>query len=459
MTPENTKTLKKENVKENKMGIMPVKKLVITMSLPMMFSMLVQALYNIVDSIFVSRISERALSAVTLAYPMQNLMIAVATGTAVGINALLSKSLGEKNFDKANDTANNGILTTILSYLLFVLIGIFLVPVFISSQTSDKIIVDYGISYTKVCCFGSLALFCQVTFERLLQSTGRTVFSMISQITGAVINIIFDPILIFGLLGFPKLGVTGAAIATVFGQLCASLTALFLNVKYNKDIKIGLKRVFNINDEVIKKIYSVGIPSILMVSIGSIMTYFMNRILGTFSSTATAVFGVYFKLQSFFFMPVFGLNNGIIPVLAYNLGAKRKDRIKETLKFALLLAFIMMLTGTLCFELLPDKLLTLFNAGEKMIKIGVPAMRIIALHFPIAAVSIILISTFQAFSKSMYSLVVSVCRQLVVLIPVAYFLAKTGVLNNVWWCFVCAEVMSVSVSIFFFKKIYKEFIK
>ena len=441
---------------ENKMGVMPVKKLIISMSLPMMISMLVQAMYNIVDSVFVSMLSEEALTAVTLAFPIQNLMIAVGSGTGVGINALLSRSLGEKNFDRADDAANNGIALAIISYILFILIGLAVVKPFISSQTSNPLIREYGITYTSIVCFLSIGVFFQITFERLLQATGRTLYSMVSQITGAVINVIMDPILIFGLAGFPKLGIAGAASATIFGQIVASCIGLYLNRKYNSDIRLSLKSVLHPKAIVIKQIYFVGVPSILMMSIGSIMTYMMNRILEAFSSTAVAVFGAYFKLQSFVFMPVFGLNNGLIPVMAYNLGAAKEQRIREALRFSLVVAVCIMSAGAVLFELIPAQLLAIFSASDSMIAIGVPALRTIALCFPFAAVAIILGSVFQAFSCSIYSLIVSMCRQLVVLIPAAWLLAQTGRVENVWWAFLLAEFMSLVVTLIFFRRVWRK---
>lgn len=450
--------------KENKMGSMPVKKLIINMSVPMMISMLFQALYNIVDSLFVSRISQEALTAISIAFPMQNLMIAFASGTGVGINALLSRSLGEKNYKKADQSANTGLFLIFLTYILFIFIGLFVAGPFIGSQTNNPVIKDYAVTYTKICCLLSIGLFMQVTLERLLQSTGLTMFSMASQITGAIINIIFDPIMIFGLFGFPKLGIAGAAYATIFGQTVASLVGLTLNIKKNKDIHLSLKEIFSPAAEVVKKIYIVAVPSILMMSIGSIMTFMMNKILGSFdpaalADTAQAVFGSYFKLQSFFFMPVFGLNNGIIPVLAYNLGARKKDRITGSLKFAVKLAVAIMLIGMLCFEFIPATLLRIFDASDYMIQIGQPALRIIAFHFPLAAISIVLGSVFQAFSKSFYSLIVSVMRQLVVLIPAAWLLSKTGNVANVWWSFPIAEIISLTVTILCFKHISKTVIE
>ena len=453
---DNELELQNEKPQENKMGTMPVKKLIVSMSLPMMISMLVQALYNIVDSIFVSRISEEALTAVTLAFPMQTLMFAVASGTAVGINALLSRSLGEKNFDKADEAANTGILLEFFSYIVFFIVGLTVAKPFITSQTDNVTIQEYGTTYTVICCCVSLGVFMQMTFERLLQSTGRTFHSMISQITGAVINMIFDPILIFGYLGFPKMGIAGAAVATVFGQITASCLGIYMNIKFNKDIRLSFKKILKPKAEVVKTIYAVGVPSILMISIGSVMTYSMNKILGKFSDTATAVFGSYFKLQSFFFMPVFGVNNGIIPILAYNLGAGKKDRIHESLRFALKLVICIMIVGTIVFELIPGLLLKVFDASDNMLNIGIPALRIIAIHFPIAACSIVLGSVFQAFSQSIYSLIVSICRQLLVLIPVAWLLSLTGNVNNVWWSFLVAEVVSLAITLICFRKVNRE---
>ena len=443
--------------KENKMGVMPVKQLIISMSLPMMISMLVQALYNVVDSIFVSRISSTdsfALSAVTLAFPMQNLMIALGSGTGVGINALLSRSLGEKNFENSDSAANTGLLLTAFNYLIFLIIGIFFARPFINMQETNPVIREYGTQYLTIICVLSFAVFFQITFERLLQSTGKTIYSMISQATGAIINIIFDPLLIFGIGPFPALGVAGAAYATVFGQLVGCSIGLFCNLKFNNEINLSFKKIFKPSSHIVKEIYYVGIPSILMMSIGSVMTFLMNLILGAFSSVAVAVFGVYFKLQSFFFMPVFGLNNGLIPVLAYNYGARNKDRIKEALKFAMILAVSIMIVGTICFLTIPETLLSFFNADAEMVGIGIPALRIISLSFPLAGFCIAMGSIFQAFSKSFYSLIVSIGRQLVVLIPAAWLLAQTGVLANVWWAFPIAEIASLCLSTFFFKKLY-----
>jgi len=452
--------------RENKMGVMPVKQLIISMALPMMISMLVQALYNVVDSIFVARLGQDALSAVTYAFPLQNLMIAVGSGTGVGMNALLSRSLGEKRFDRSDAAANMGVFLTFCSFIAFLLFSIFGSHWALSVQLKSSAdtaaaaeIIKNGHAYLSIVTGMSLGLFFQMNFERLLQSTGRTQLSMISQTTGAIINIIFDPIMIFGLFGFPKLGVAGAAYATVLGQSIAAILGLIMNLKFNPDIHLSWKSILKPQGDIIKQIYFVGVPSILMMSIGSIMTYGMNMILTVFSTTATAVFGVYFKLQSFFFMPVFGLNNGLIPVLAYNYGARRKDRIDEALKFSFSVAIGIMLMGTLIMHLFPAQLLRLFNADAAMLEIGVPAQRIISLCFPLAAMGIISGSIFQAFSQSIYSLIISLGRQLVVLLPAAWLLSKTGDVTNVWWAFPIAEGVSVVLSFIFFRKIYGSVVK
>ena len=373
---------------ENKMGTMPVNKLLISMSLPMIISMLVQAMYNIVDSVFVAQISENALTAVSLAFPLQNLMIAFAGGTAVGVNALLSRSLGEKNQDHVNQTAVNSVFIFLVTAVIFMIAGLTLSNLFFNVQTTNTEIVNAGTQYSMIVVGCSIGLFCQFLFERLLQATGRTLFTMVTQGLGAIINIILDPIFIFGLCGFPKMGVAGAALATITGQIIACLLALFFNLKFNHDIHFKFKR-FRPNAHIVKQIYSVGIPSIIMQSIGSVMTFGMNTILITFSTTATAVFGVYFKLQSFVFMPVFGLNNGMIPIIAYNLGAKQKKRMFDTIKLAMIYATGMMIIGVIFFETIPQTLLGFFNASEAMIKIGTPALRIIAIHFIFAGFSIV----------------------------------------------------------------------
>ncbi len=437
--------------KENKMGTMPVGRLLASMATPMMISMLVQAFYNVVDSVFVSQLGENALNAVSLAFPLQQLMIAVCGGTAVGMNAMLSRSLGAKQFDKANRIANSGVFLFLCSSVVFTLIGIFLSRLFFLAQTNVEQIVDYGTDYASVCLGCSIGICSQFCFEKLLQSTGRTTLSMIAQMIGAVINIILDPILIFGLLGIPRLEVMGAAIATVSGQIVAAIVAVIFNVKFNKDIHISLKLI-RWNKEVIKEIYKIGLPSIIMQSIGSVMTFTMNKILIAFTTTATAVFGSYFKLQSFIFMPIFGLNNGMVPIIAYNYGARRYDRVKKTITLSIITAISIMFVGLLAFELIPHVLLSFFNASEEMLNIGVRALRTIGLHFLLAGFCIIAGSVCQAIGKPVYSLIVSVCRQLVVLLPVAWLLAQTGRLELVWFAFPIAECVSLVLSSIFLSK-------
>ncbi len=439
------------------MGVMPVNQLLISMSLPMVMSMLVQALYNVVDSIFVSRINENALTAVSLAFPIQSLMIAVAAGTCVGINAVLSRSLGEKDYDKVNKSACNGIIIMALSYLLFLLIGIFGAGFFYRSQTQDAEIVQFGIDYLTVICSCSFGIFAQFTFEKLLQATGKTFYTMITQGAGALINIILDPVLIFGLGGLPEMGVKGAAVATVIGQVIAGLLAFYFNHKKNEEVKLR-KKDMRLNGDIVKQIYVIGIPSMIMQAIGSVMTYGMNRILLTFSSTAAAVFGVYFKLQSFVFMPVFGMNNGLVPILAYNYGAGKKDRFIKTVKLGIMYAVIIMLLGLAVLNIIPATLLRLFDASEAMIAIGVPALRTISISFLFAGFGIICSTVFQALGNAVYSMIVSIARQLAVLLPAAYLLSLTGSVNNVWWAFPIAEVVSFLVTVFFMCRIYRNIV-
>ena len=446
-----------EQTKENKMGVMPVNQLLISMSLPMVISMLVQALYNVVDSIFVARINENALTAVSLAFPIQSLMIAVAAGTCVGINAVLSRSLGEKDYDKVNKSACNGIILMALSYLLFLAVGIFGAEPFYRSQTQDAEIVQFGTDYLTVVCCCSFGIFAQFTFEKLLQATGKTFYTMITQGVGAVINIILDPVLIFGLAGMPKMGVKGAAVATVIGQVVAGILAFFFNNKKNEEVKIK-KEGLRLEGAIVKQIYMIGIPSMIMQAIGSVMTYGMNRILITFTSTATAVFGVYYKLQSFVFMPIFGMNNGLVPILAYNYGAGKKDRFMKAVKLGIMYAVIIMLIGLVILNVIPATLLELFDASETMIEIGVPALRTISLSFLLAGFCIICGTVFQSLGCAVYSMIVSIARQLVVLLPAAYLLSLSGNVNYVWWAFPIAELMSLLITTLFMVKINKDII-
>lgn len=440
---------------ENKMGVMPVNRLLVSMSVPMVLSMLVQALYNVVDSMFVAQISENALTAVSLAFPAQNLMIAVATGTGVGINALLSRNLGERNFDRVNKIADNALFLAMCSYLVFAVLGGLLAESFFLLQTDIPDIVEYGTSYLRICTMLSFGLFGQVTFEKLLQSTGKTFYTMLTQGLGAILNIIFDPILIFGLFGFPKMGVAGAAAATVFGQIMAFFLAIFLNKAKNHEIRLSLKG-FSPNGAIIRNIYSVGVPSIIMASIGSVMTFGMNKILIAFTSTATAVFGVYFKLQSFIFMPVFGLNNGMVPIIAYNYGAGKPDRIMKTVRLSICYAVAMMLIGFTIFQTMPDRLLMIFNASENMLEIGIPALKSISFSFLFAGFCIICSSLFQALGHGMLSLWISVLRQLVVLLPTAFILSKISGLSYIWLAFPFAELFAVTFSAIFLRHVYKK---
>ncbi len=436
--------------KENKMGVMPVNKLLISMSAPIMISMLVQALYNVVDSIFVANLSENALTAVSLAFPAQNLIIAVAVGTCVGMNALLSKSLGEKNMEKADRIAENGVFVMLMSYIVFLIMGIFLSRPFYYVQTGNAQIAEDGIIYTTICLTCSFGVFMQICFERTMQATGKTVYTMYTQGLGAIINIILDPIFIFGLLGAPKMGVAGAAAATVIGQICAAIVGFILNQKVNKEIKITLKGIFKPDAHIIKEIYMIGIPSVIMQSIGSVMCFGMNKILIKMTETAAAVFGAYFKLQSFVFMPVFGLNNGMIPILGYNYGARKADRIKKTIKLSVVYAISFMAVGLVIMQLIPDKLLGFFNASEHMLSIGVPALRIISLSFVFAGYCIVLGSVFQAFGHAWLSMIVSITRQIIVILPVAWALSLTGNVNAVWWSIPIAEIASLTLSTFFY---------
>lgn len=447
-----------KNIKENKMGTMTVNKLLISMSLPMIISMLVQALYNVIDSMFVAQISENALTAVSLAFPLQSLMIAVGVGTGVGVNAVLSKSLGQKDFESANKAASNGIILSFLSYVIFALIGVFLTGVFFKSQTSNVEIINHGSQYIYICTILSVGLFGQIILERLLQSTGKTFYTMITQGIGAIINIILDPILIFGLFGAPEMGVAGAAVATVTGQIIAMFLALYFNLKKNHEIKLN-KKVFKPDIKIIKRIYAVGVPSIVMQSIGSVMTFGLNKILIGFTPTATAVFGVYFKLQSFVFMPVFGLNNGMVPIVAYNYGAKNEERVTKTIKLSTVYAMGIMLVGFLIFQAFPKQLLCLFNASEDMLRIGIPALRIISINFIFAGFCVIASSVLQALENGMLSLVVSAVRQLIAILPLAFIFGQVFGVNAIWFAFPVSEIIAVILSAMFMKKVYNEAIK
>lgn len=448
---------------QNKMGTMPVRKLLISMSLPMMASMLVQALYNIVDSIFVSRVSEAALTAVSISFPIQNLMISLGVGIGVGVNALLSKSLGEGNQKHAQRIALQGIFIELICCLIFILTGFFAMDVFFRGQTNDAEIIALGKDYLSICCIFSVGLFAQLIFERLLQATGRTMLSMISQCTGAITNILCDPLLIFGVpaLGIPAMGVTGAAIATVFGQIVGGIVAIVLNVRKNKELHFAV-RGFRVEGKVCGSILYIGIPSAIMGSIGSFMTYGINKILfafGEIGKTAAAVFGIYFKLQSFVFMPVFGLNNGMVPIVSFNYGARRADRILQTVRLSAIYAVSIMVVGMAVVQLIPGQLLLLFDASEHMLRIGVPALRIISLCFVFAGFTIVCSSVFQALGNSFFSMIMSITRQLAVLLPAAYVLAHTIGLEAVWYAFPIAEVFCLVIAVLMLRHTYYKVIK
>ena len=443
---------------QNKMGTMPTGRLLVSMSLPMIISMLVQALYNIIDSVFVAQIGEEALAAVSMAFPIQSLMIAVSTGTCVGVNALLSRSLGEKNYEDARLAAVNGIFLSVLSFAAFALFGVFGSRLYFASQTSNPAIIEYGTQYLEVCTIFSFGIFGSIVLERIMQSTGRTIYNMYSQGIGAITNIILDPIMIFGLCGVPALGIRGAAVATVIGQILAMFVSLYFNLTKNPDVSIDM-RGFKPHGRTIRVIYEVGVPSIIMQSITSVMTYGMNLILIEFSATAVTVLGIYFKLQSFIFMPVFGLNNGMIPIIAYNYGARNKKRIMDTAKLSIAIAVGIMLTGLAIFQLFTPQLLMIFNASEQLLEVGVPALRLISLSFLFAGYCIIVGSVFQALGNGVYSLIVSAARQLFCILPLAYLFAKVFGLHAVWYAFPLAEIISVVVSSILFKRIYDKKIK
>ena len=458
--------MQKQTVQENKMGVMPIGKLVATMSLPIVISMLVQALYNIVDSMFVSMISQEALNAVSLAFPAQNLMIGFATGSAVGINALVSRALGAKDNEHANRVARNGIFISVCCYALFLLFGIFGSRIFFAMQTENENVIRYGVDYLSIVCGLSFGVFGQVTMERLLTSTGKTMYTMTTQLIGAIINIIFDPIFIFMF----DMGVAGAALATVLGQIVACIIGIVLNVKKNREISINMKD-FHPDLSIIKGICAIGVPSIIMVAVGSVMTFLFNIILFNFTSGGTYtqnVFGSYFKLNSLIFMPIFGMNNGIVPIIAYNYGAQRRSRMIKTMKVGVSAAIVIMALGTLLFMLVPGPLLKIFiqNASAEematLMAIGEPALRIISTHFVIAAVCISFNAVFQALGKGTYAMISSFCRQLIVLLPVAYVLARIGQSvgndNLVWLSFPIAEIAALIVSLIFFRRLHRNLI-
>jgi len=445
-------------VKENKMGVMPVGKLLVNMALPMIISMIVQALYNVVDSIYVSQISESAVTALSLAFPVQNMQIGFAVGIGVGINSLLSKSLGEKNQEAANRTAGNGMVLMFIVTVAFMIFGMVGVRPYFEMQSSVAATVESGIAYTRICCLFVLGSFMQILSERLLQATGRTVLTMVTQAAGAITNIILDPVFIFGWFGLPAMGIAGAAVATVIGQWVGALLGLYFNEKHNPDVQFGW-RYAKLDRNIVSGILTVGIPSIIMNGIGSVMNFGMNQILQSFTETATSVFGIYFKLQSFFFMPLFGINGATISIIAFNYGARKPERIVKTLKLACGAALVLMTTGLLVFQFVPDLLLGMFNPSEVFLEIGRSCLRTISWCFPVAAVSIVLGASFQAMGNGIYATITSICRQMVVLLPAAYLLSLTGNVNMVWLAYPIAEVASGAATVFFFSRIYRQKIK
>lgn len=450
--------MQKETLQENKMGVMPVGKLLVNMALPMIISMLVQALYNIVDSVYVSQVSESAVTALSLAFPVQNMQIGFAVGVGVGVNALLSQSLGRKDQESVNWAAGQGVFLALVATGLFMLFGFFGVRPYYTMQSNVAETVEGGIAYTSICCIFTVGIFIQVLCERLLQATGRAMQTMILQGTGAIINIILDPVFIHGWWGMPKMGVAGAAVATVIGQCTGAVLGIYLNLRHNPEVQLRVK-FMKPNWKVIAPILEVGIPSVVMNGIGSVMNFGMNQILQGFNEVATGVFGIYYKLQSLFFMPLFGINNATISILAYNYGARKPKRIVHTLKLATAVAVCIMLVGLAVFQLFPQALLGIFNPTEEFLAIGVKALRILCLPFPVAAICISLGASFQALGKGSYSTIVSLCRQLIVLLPAAYLLSLTGDVNNVWWSFPIAEVMSALVTGLLFAKLYRQKVK
>ena len=445
---------------ENKMGTMPLGKLLANMAIPMVLAMLVQALYNVVDSLYVSRISESAVTALSLAFPVQNIQIGFATGIGVGVNSILSKSLGENNRENANRAAGNGMVLVGIVFVAFILFGAFATRPFFEIQSDVQETVNGGVEYLSICCMFSLGIFVEVLGERLLQASGRTAYTLVTQGTGAVANIILDPVFIFGFepLGIPALGLAGAAVATVIGQWLAGILAIIFNIKCNPDVQFGLKYL-KVKKETMRPILTVGIPSVIMVAIGSVMNFSMNQILQGFSETATSVFGIYFKLQSFFFMPLFGINNATISIMAYNYGARDPKRIVGTLKRAAITAMVVMLVGLLAFQLLPDLLLGMFNPSDEFLRIGRQALRTISWAFPLAAIGISVSASFQALGDGIYSTITSLCRQMLVLLPAAYLLSLSGEVTRVWWAYPIAEFVSVFITLFLFLRIYKRKIK
>lgn len=447
-------TLTKRKRPENKMGTMPINKLIINMSLPLITSMFVQAFYNIVDSLFVARINEDALTAVSMSFPAQNLMISAGVGVGVGITALIARYLGAHDEKGITRVVHNGIFLGILNSILFALFGIFLAKFYFEFQKASGIIETYGIQYLSICSIFAFSIIMEITFERMLIASGKTIYTMITQSTGAIINIIFDPIFIFGLFGFPKMGIVGAAVATIFGQTVAMFMALYFNVTKNHEVRISIKK-FAVDFKTIINIYEIGFPSIVMQSAASFMIFQLNNLLASFSTTATAVLGVYFKLQSFVILPVFGLNNSVISIVSYNYGAGKIKRLLKTVKVANIYAFSIMLAGFVLCQILPVQILKIFDASDNMLAIGVPALRIISFSFLIAPFSIVSSGTFQALGKGTFSLIISLIRQLIVILPLSYLLSRIMGMKGVWVAFPIAEIVAGILTIIYLRKLYK----
>ena len=425
---------------ENKLGTMSIPKLLFQVSFPIVISMFIQSMYNLVDSYYIGKINEEAFTAIAIAFPIQNIMIGIGVGTGVGMNSLISRYLGEKNFDRANKTAENGLTLALLYGLLLFILSRFLPRPFVSAQTTNENIINYGVDYLKIVMGLSIGVFTQIFLERTLQSTGRTIYTMLTQLTGAVLNIILDPIFIFGYFGLPAMGVKGAAVATVTGQIIGAICGSFFQHKFNPDITM---KKLSFNPKIIKDIYIVGIPSMITITIQSFTIYVLNKMLSGISTSAIAALGAYFKVQSFVFMPIFGINNGLVPIIAYNYGAKNEKRIIKSIKLAMVTVTVMTLIVSGLIMSFPREILKIFSASGKMLEIGIPMLRICALSYVFAGISVVGASVFQAFGNGILALLDSILRQLIVLLPVAYIAVTYFTVNEIWWGYVIAEISSV----------------
>lgn len=446
-----SQNIKKKTISADKMGNTPMLRLILSMSLPTMFSMIIQAMYNIVDSVFVSSLGQDALTALSLAYPLQLMTISVAVGTGVGINSFISRRLGEKNQELANNGAANGIFISIISWLVFLLVGIFLTVPFFKLFNPTPGVMKYGVDYTSIILIFSVGVMVEIAIEKVLQATGNMIFPMIFQLIGAVTNIVLDPLFIFGIGPFPRMEVAGAAIATVIGQILAMLFAIYIFFFKKHAVQVHVRN-FKPNLKIIKNIYAVGFPSIIMQSISSVLVVGLNAILMGFSEAAVSVHGIYYKMQSFVFMPVFGLNQGLMPIMGYNFGAKNKDRLHSAIRYGCIIAAFIMLCGTVIFWIFPAQILSLFNANDDILNMGIKAMRFISLSFLPAAIDIIFSTTFQAVGKGFSSMILSLLRQLVFILPAAFVLSNFGV-NAVWFAYPIAEVGALIVAIFLYTRI------